>query len=138
MNSLEEINQFCRDTLISHLDIEFTQVSANSLTARMPVNKNTQQPMGYLHGGATLALIETVGSGASLLYVDLKQYNIFGMSVSANHISSVRNGWVTATATIIHKGKSTHVWNVEVKDTMGKLISVASVTNAIVKKKPKE
>jgi uncharacterized protein (TIGR00369 family) len=138
MNSLEEINQFCRDTLISHLDIEFTQVSANSLTARMPVNKNTQQPMGYLHGGATLALIETVGSGASLLYVDLKQYNIFGMSVSANHISSVRNGWVTATATIIHKGKSTHVWNVEVKDTMGKLISVARVTNAIVKKKPKE
>lgn len=132
--TLSEINLFCRNTLISHLDIEFIQATADSLTARMPVNEKTIQPMGYLHGGASLALAETVGSGASLLYVDIKKFNVFGMNVSASHISSVREGWVTATAKIIHKGRTTHVWDVEIKDENGKLISVARVTNAIVEK----
>ncbi len=134
MMNLSEINQFCKNSLISHLDIEFTDATANSLSARMPVNEKTIQPMGYLHGGASLALAETVGSGASLLYVDIEKFNVFGMNVSASHISSVREGWVTATAKILHKGRTTHVWDVEIKDQNGKLISVARVTNAIVEK----
>jgi uncharacterized protein (TIGR00369 family) len=133
--NLSEINQFCKNTLISHLEIEFTEATANSLSARMPVNEKTIQPMGYLHGGASLALAETVGSGASLLFVDIEKFNVFGMNVSASHISSVREGWVIATAKIVHQGRKTHVWDVEIKDEAGKLISVARVTNAIVEKK---
>ena len=133
--NIQEINKFCKGSLISHLGIEFTAASPTSLTAHMPVNETTIQPMGYLHGGATLALAETVGSGASVLITDLQKYNVFGMSVSASHISSVRQGWVIATARIVHKGKNTHVWDVEIKDESDKLISVVRVTNAIVKKK---
>lgn len=133
--TLDEINTLCKNSLISTLGIEFTALSAQSLTARMPVDKRTLQPMGYLHGGASLALAETVGSGASLLLVDFKKFNVFGMNVSASHIASVKEGWVFATATIIHQGRTTHVWDVEIKDQSDKLISVARVTNAIVEKK---
>ncbi|MBN2262016.1 MAG: hotdog fold thioesterase [Prolixibacteraceae bacterium] len=135
--TLSEINAICQKTLVSNLGIEFTGMSKSSLTARMPVDYRTTQPMGYLHGGASLALAETVGSGASLLLVDIAKYNVFGMNVSASHISSVREGWVIATAILVHQGRSTHVWDVEIKDESGKLISVARVTNAIVEKNSK-
>jgi uncharacterized protein (TIGR00369 family) len=135
--TLSEINAICQNTLVSNLGIEFTAISEKSLSARMPVDYRTTQPMGYLHGGASLALAETVGSGASLLLVDIAKYNVFGMNVSASHISSVREGWVIATAILVHQGRSTHVWDVEIKDESGKLISVARVTNAIVEKNSK-
>ena len=134
MMTLNEINALCQNTLVSNLGIEFTAISDKSLSARMPVDYRTTQPMGYLHGGASLALAETVGSGASLLLVDIAKYNVFGMNVSASHISSVREGWVNATAILVHQGRSTHVCDVEIKDPKGKLISVARVTNAIVEK----
>lgn len=132
--TLYEINKICQNTLVSNLGIEFTSISEKSLTARMPVDYRTTQPMGYLHGGASLALAETVGSGASIILVDIAKYNVFGMNVSASHISSVREGSVIATAILLHQGRSTHVWDVEIKDELGKLISVARVTNAIIKK----
>lgn len=134
MMDLETINKLCENTLIAHLGIEFTAVTTTSLSARMEVCHKTIQPMGYLHGGASLALAETVGSAGSLLLIDPADFNVFGMQVSANHISSLREGWVYATATIIHEGRSSHVWNVDIKDGDGNLISVARVTNAIVKK----
>lgn len=130
--TLSEINKICRNTLVGHLDIEFTAITETTLTAQMPVNEKTIQPMGFLHGGALLALAETVGSGGSLLMINPMLYHVFGMNVSASHIASTREGWVVATATIIHKGRTTHVWDVEIKDSLGKLISVARVTNAIV------
>lgn len=120
--------------MVANLGIEFTGFENNILTARMPVDGRTVQPMGYLHGGASLALAETVGSGGSLLLVDTSKYHVFGMNVSASHISSVCEGWVIATGKIIHKGRSTHVWDIEIKDPSGKLISVARVTNAVVEK----
>lgn len=101
----------------------------------MPVNSNTLQPLGYLHGGASLALAETVGSAGSLFSIDTNKYIAFGMNVSGNHVSSIREGLLTATATIIHRGKTSHVWDVEIKNEEGKLISVVRVTNAIVEKK---
>lgn len=103
----------------------------------MPVNQNTHQPLGFLHGGASLALAETVGTAGSLFNLDTEKYLAFGMSVNGNHVASIKEGVVTATATAVHKGKTTHVWDVEIKDQDGKLISVARVTNAIVEKKGK-
>lgn len=101
----------------------------------MPVNSNTHQPLGYLHGGASLALAETVGTAGSLFNLDTQKYLAFGMNVTGNHVSSIRDGVVTATATIVHRGRTSHVWDVEIKDENDKLISVARVTNAIVEKK---
>jgi 1,4-dihydroxy-2-naphthoyl-CoA hydrolase len=135
--TIEEINEFCKNTLVEHLDIEFIEVTPTTVVARMPVHAPTHQPMGYLHGGASLALAETVGSAGSLFLIDPKKFNVFGIQVSANHISSVRDGFVIAKATIIHQGRTTHVWDVEIKDEENKLISVARVTNAIVQKKEK-
>ena len=121
--------------MISHLGIEFTGYTETTVEARMPVHAPTHQPMGYLHGGASLALAETVGSAGSLFLVDPTKFNVFGLQVTGNHISSIREGWVIARATIIHQGRTSHVWDVEIRDTDGKLISVARVTNAIVEKK---
>ena len=132
--NIKEINQFCQNSLISHLGIEFLECTETKVVATMPINSTTHQPLGYLHGGASLALAETVGTAGSLFNIDTEKYLAFGMSVSGNHISSIRDGVVTATATIVHRGKTTHVWDVEIKDETGKLISVARVTNAIVKK----
>lgn len=133
--NIKEINQLCRNSLVSHLGIEFLEVSENKVVATMPVNQNTQQPLGYLHGGASLALAETVGSAGSLFSINTEKYIAFGMSVNGNHVSSIREGILTATANIVHRGKTSHVWDVEIKDQTGKLISVARVTNAIVEKK---
>jgi 1,4-dihydroxy-2-naphthoyl-CoA hydrolase len=133
--TIQEINKICENSLISHLGIEFTAYTGTTVEARMPVHSPTHQPMGYLHGGASLALAETVGSAGSLFLVDPTKFNVFGMQVTGNHISSIREGWVIARATIIHQGRTSHVWDVEIRDTDGKLISVARVTNAIVEKK---
>lgn len=133
--NIKEINQFCNNSLISHLGIVFLECSENKVVASMPVNSNTHQPLGYLHGGASLALAETVGTAGSLFNLDTEKYLAFGMNVTGNHVASIREGKVFATATIIHRGRTSHVWDVEIKDEEGKLISVARVTNAIVEKK---
>ena len=133
--TIAEINEFCKNSLVEHLDIKFTEVTETTVVAQMPVHSSTHQPMGYLHGGASLALAETVGSAGSLFMVNTQKYNVFGLQVSANHISSIRDGFVIATGKIIHKGRTTHVWDIEIRDEENKLISVARVTNAIVEKK---
>ena len=133
--NIKEINQFCNNTLISHLGIEFLEVGTDKVIATMPVNSKTHQPLGYLHGGASLALAETVGSAGSLFSIDTQKYLAFGMNVTASHVASVKEGILTATATIVHRGKTSHVWDVKINDQTGKLISVARVTNAIVEKK---
>ncbi|MDA3930274.1 MAG: hotdog fold thioesterase [Prolixibacteraceae bacterium] len=133
--NISEINQFCQNSMVSHLGIEFLECTETMVVASMPVNSNTHQPLGYLHGGASLALAETVGSAGSLFNLDTEKYLAFGMSVTGNHVASIQEGKVIATATIVHKGRTSHVWDVEIKDEAGKLISVARVTNAIVEKK---
>jgi 1,4-dihydroxy-2-naphthoyl-CoA hydrolase len=135
--TIEEINKICQNSMISHLGIVFTSYSETTVEARMPVHAPTHQPMGYLHGGASLALAETVGSAGSLFLVDPTKFNVFGMQVSANHISSIREGWVIAKATLLHMGRTSHVWDVEIRNEEGKLISIARVTNAIVEKETK-
>ncbi len=133
--TIKEINEFCRKSMIGLLEIEFIEFNEEKVVATMPVNEKTLQPLGYLCGGASLALAETIGSAGSLFLIDYNKFNVFGMQVSANHISSVREGTVIGTGRLIHKGKTTHVWDVEIRSEDGKLISASRVTNAIVEKK---
>jgi 1,4-dihydroxy-2-naphthoyl-CoA hydrolase len=132
--TIDEINDFCENSLVGHLKIKFIEVSPSIVVAKMPVHLTTMQPLGYLHGGASLALAETVASAGSLFQVDSKKYNVFGMQVTGNHISPVKDGFVTARATLLHKGRTTHVWDVEIRDNENKLISVVRVTIAIKEK----
>lgn len=133
--TIEEINAFCRNTFIDFMGIEFIKFGDDFVEARMPVDAKKRQPMGVLHGGASLALAETVASAGSVLLTDTKRYDVFGMQVSGNHLATIKEGTVIARAEIIHKGSMTHVWNVKISDINNKLISVARVTNIIVEKK---
>jgi uncharacterized protein (TIGR00369 family) len=130
---IEQLNHLCKGTFISFLGIEFLDSGDDFIEARMPVD-NKLQPMGLLHGGASLALAETIASAGSYLLVDPEKYDVFGLQVSGNHISTIGKGMVYARAEIIHKGKSTHVWDVKIRSGSGKLISVTRVTIMVVKK----
>ncbi len=130
---IKQLNDLCKGTFISFLGIEFLDYGDDFVEARMPVD-NKLQPMGLLHGGASLALAETIASGGSFLLVDPEKYDVLGLQVSGNHISSVSEGMLYARAEIVHRGKKTHVWDVKIKSENGKLISVTRVTMMIVKK----
>ena len=132
--SLTELNSFSKNTLLSNLEIEFIKIGYDYLTAKMPVNYKTTQPMGVLHGGATVALAESIGSVGSNMLIDVKSEYAVGLSINANHVGSARDNYVIGKGTIIHKGKSTHVWNIEIKDNNEKLISVCRLTVMIIKK----
>jgi len=132
--TIKEINRICKDTFIGYLDIEFLEYGDHYVTARMPVDENKLQPMGLLHGGASLALAETVASAGSVFLVDENKYNVLGLQVTGNHISTLSSGEVIARAEIVHKGNSTHIWDVKISSQDGKLISVARVTNIIIEK----
>jgi 1,4-dihydroxy-2-naphthoyl-CoA hydrolase len=130
---IEKLNKLCKGTFISFLGIEFLEFGDDFVEASMPVNDKLQ-PMGLLHGGASLALAETTASGGSYLLVDSEKYDVLGLQVSGNHLSSVSDGTLHARAEIIHLGKKTHVWDVKITSDAGKLISVTRVTMMIVKK----
>lgn len=134
----EEFLQFgkkiCQNTLMETLEIEFTEVGEDYLKAKMPVNQRVHQPMGLLHGGASVALAESVGSAASLMFVDVSKYEIRGIEISANHLKSKREGTVFATAKIIHKGKTIHLWEIKITDEDDNLISLCKLTNIVLPK----
>ncbi len=132
--TLEALNALNKGTMMEHLHIEYLEVNEGSISARMPVNENVFQPDGILHGGATLALAETVAGLGSAILVDLKKNSVRGAQVSANHIRSTNKGYVLATGNIIYKGSNTHVWNIDITDERNKLLSTCRITNLIVKK----
>lgn len=132
ITDLEELNHFAKNTLIEHLSIKFSHIENDSIIATMPVNSTTHQPLGYLHGGATLALAETLGSFASYLLIDPEKQHVFGLEINANHIKSKKSGIVTATAKAIHIGAKTHIWDIQVKDESQNLISIVRLTNIVV------
>jgi 1,4-dihydroxy-2-naphthoyl-CoA hydrolase len=134
MNNIVYLNELCRNTLIDHLGIEFTESGENYLKAKMPVDNRTLQPMKILHGGASLALAETVGSAGSLLLVDTEKYSVVGMQMNANHVGSATSGYVHAEATLLHKGTKTHVWDIVITDELGKKVSVCRITNMVIEK----
>jgi 1,4-dihydroxy-2-naphthoyl-CoA hydrolase len=107
---------------VKHLGIKFTEVGEDFLKATMPVDERTRQPYGLLHGGASIALAETLGSIGSALVIDTKLYNCVGLEVNANHIRSASEGLVTGIASPIHLGNSTHVWDIKIYDAKEKLL----------------
>lgn len=125
-------NQMCKNTLMETLKIEFIDAGEDFLVAKMPVNSSVHQPMGLLHGGATVALAESVGSAASVMLIDRERKEIRGIEIAANHLRSKRTGEVFATAKIVHRGGSIHLWEVKVTDEEGKLISQCKITNMIL------
>ena len=131
---IDHLNHMCKGTLVEHLGIEFTESGEDFLKASMPIDQRTKQPMGILHGGASLALAETVGSAASIGMVDMEKYNVVGMQMTANHVGPGINGHVHAHATLIHKGTRTHIWDILITDDSGKKISVCRLTNMIIEK----
>jgi len=131
------INQYAQNTLVDRLGICFTALGEGWVEASMPVDERTCRPGGFLHGGANLALAETLAGLGSMLIVDIQEFDILGIQVSANHTGSVTEGTVYARAEIVHQGNQTHVWNVEMKNETGKLVSTARVTNLIVKRNGK-
>jgi uncharacterized protein (TIGR00369 family) len=132
---LKLFNERNKNTLMETLDIEYVDLGEDYLTAKMPVTSKVHQPYGQLHGGATAALAETVGSAASRFFIDSKTQLINGIELTINHVKSKREGEVFATAKNIHKGRSTHLWEVRIVDEEGNLISICKMTNIILDKK---
>lgn len=131
------INQFAQNSMVENLGIRFVAIGQGWVEATMPVDERTSRPGGFLHGGANLALAETVAGLGSMLSVDNIVFDVFGIQVSANHTGSATEGTVFARADIVHAGSQTHVWNIEIKNNAGKLISTGRVTNMIVKRNGK-
>ena len=129
---LQLCNDWCKNTLMNTLEIEYIDAGEDFLTAKMPVNSRVHQPMGLLHGGATVALAESVGSAASLLFINAEKQEARGIEISANHIRSKREGTVFCTAKILHQGRSIHLWEIKITDEEGKLISLCKLTNMIL------
>lgn len=131
---LKKCNSFTKNTLMETLDIVYTDVGDDFLTARMPVNSKVHQPLGLLHGGASVALAESVGSAASMLFVDTTKYEVRGIEISANHVKSKREGMVYATAKLVHQGRKLHLWEIRIVDEEGNLISLCKLSNMILEK----
>jgi len=133
--TIEELNRLNKGTMMEQLHIEYLEVGEGHIKAKMPVNERTKQPAGILHGGANLALAETVAGLGSAVIVDLNKYEVRGSQISANHVGTAHTGWVFAEASLIHRGKNTHVWNIDIKDEDGRLLSTARLTNFLIRKK---
>lgn len=133
--ALEELNAMRTNTLADLLDMNFTEVGDNYLKLQMPVDKRTHQPYGLLHGGASAALAETAGSVASWLCIDPEKQICVGMEINCNHVRGKRTGMVTATATALHIGATSHLWDIRITDEADRLICISRLTVAILKKK---
>ena len=132
--SLPDIKPLGPNTMGEHLGMEWVAVGNDFLKMRMPVDERTKQPYGLLHGGASCALAETVGSVASHFIIDPEKFICVGLEINANHVRSARSGYVTATCSPLHIGVSTHVWDIKITDHKDKLICISRLTVAILKK----
>jgi len=133
---VKELNRICKATLIDLLDIEFIAYTDSTVEARMEITPKLYQPLGIVHGGALLALAETVGSAGSFLLVDPQLYNVFGSTVNGQHLAPAREGFLYARAELVHKSDFKHIWDVEINDDANKLISISRVTNSVKPKNP--
>lgn len=132
---LRQCNAMCKNTLMETLEIVFVDFDENSLTAQMPVTSKVHQPDGVLHGGATVALAESVGSAGAFLFLNTESLMVRGIEISANHLKSVKEGLVQAVATIIHKGKTTQLWQIKILNSEKELVSLVKLTTITIPKK---
>ncbi|MBC8146988.1 MAG: hotdog fold thioesterase [Bacteroidetes bacterium] len=130
---IDYLNNFSKNTLIENLGIVYTEIGDDWLEAKMEVCEKTIHPFGALHGGASLALAETIGGTASALTIDREKFFASGVEINGNHLKPVKEGFVTARATILHKGERTHVWEIRITDDYDNLISICRLTNIILK-----
>jgi 1,4-dihydroxy-2-naphthoyl-CoA hydrolase len=129
--SVAHLNAVHKDTAVERLGMEFTEVGDDFITARVPVDKRTRQPYGILHGGVSVVLAEALGScGAA--YSSPEGHRAVGLDINANHIKSASSGWVTGTARPVHRGRTTHVWQIELRNDAGELTCVSRITMAIL------
>ncbi len=136
--SIEKLQRMGEGTMSDFIGIRFTEIGENFIKATMPVNERTRQPFGLLHGGASVALAETLGSVASALVLNMDRSICVGLEINANHIRSVRSGLVTGTVTPIHLGSTTHVWDIRIHDENNKLTCVSRLTVAVLTRKNRE
>ncbi len=132
---LKVCNEIRKGTLMETLDIEYVDVGPNFLIAKMPVTPKVHQPDGVLHGGASVALAESVGSAASYVFLDGQSFFVRGIEIAANHVRSIKEGFVFARATIVHKGKTTQLWEIRITDGEDRLISLCKLTTIALPKK---
>lgn len=133
--SVESLRPFGKGTMSEHLGIEWLDLGDDFLKAKMPVDHRTNQPYGLLHGGASCVLAETLGSVASYLVIDSSQFYCVGIEINANHIRSVKNGFVYGVCSPLHLGSSTHVWDIRITNEEGKLVCISRLTVAVMKMK---
>ena len=132
---LQLCNDWSKNTLMETLEIEYIDAGEDFLTAKMPVNPRVHQPMGLLHGGASVALAESVGSAASIMFVNPEKSEVRGIEISANHLKAKRDGMVYCTAKIVHKGRSIHLWEIKITDENDNLVCLCKLTNMILPRK---
>mgnify|MGYP003629441155 CR=1 FL=1 len=125
---LKICNETSKNTLMETLDIEYIDVGEDFLLAKMPVTPKVHQPDGVLHGGATAALAESVGSAASYIFLDGNKYFVRGIEISANHVKSIKEGFVYARAILLHKGRTTQLWEIKITNEANQLISLCKLT----------
>ena len=133
--SLDQLNEQSRKTMAEVLEIKFTEIGESHIKATMPVDATVHQPYGLLHGGASAALAETLGSVASWLCIEPEKQICVGMEINCNHVRGKRDGIVTATAEPLHLGATSHVWDIRIRDENEKLICVSRLTVAVLKKR---
>ena len=132
---LKKLNSWNDNTMQRHLGIEFTEIGDDYIVARMPVDHRTKQPVGLLHGGASVTLAETLGSTASVLCIDIEKQTVVGLEINANHIRVVREGFVTGITKPVHLGRSTQVWEIKIYNDANQLTCISRITNAVLEKK---
>ena len=129
---IEDLNRINKDTLMEQLHIEYLEIAEGFVKARMPVNERTRQPYGILHGGASVTLAETMGSSGAFICINPAQKRPVGLEINANHVRSVRSGYVFGVARPIHMGSSTHIWEIKIHDEQERLVCVSRLTLAIL------
>ncbi|MEO9964325.1 MAG: hotdog fold thioesterase [Reichenbachiella sp.] len=135
MFTLEGINDFSKESMVNHIGIEFTEIGKDYLKGTMPVDHRTVQPLGLLHGGASVTLAETLGSLAATMTVDPNKQYCVGLDINANHIKSCKNGSVEGIARPLHIGKKTQVWEIKITNSENQLVCVSRITMAVIDKK---
>ncbi|MEQ9286546.1 MAG: hotdog fold thioesterase [Cyclobacteriaceae bacterium] len=133
--TVEGMNEFSKNSMVGHIGIEFTEIGDDYIKARMPVDHRTVQPLGLLHGGASVTLAETMGSIGAVMLTDMNTQSCVGLEINANHIRAAKKGFVVGVARPVHVGKKTQVWEIKISNEEDQLVCISRITIAVIDKK---